>query len=244
MDKRDKQLLKRIQGTIDSAIEKHSMIEEGDIILVGLSGGKDSFTLLENLANRKKYYKTDFKLLATHVDITNIPYTVDLEYINDFCKSRDVEFILSSKKIEIDKNKIKTNPCFICSWNRRKLLFNLTKKLNCNKLALGHHKDDAVETFLMNMIYHSSISSLPAKLKMFDGRVHLIRPMIYLSKNEINKYAELKQFPEQKLTCSYDHVTKRNEMAMLLRGMEILNPNVKDNIFKSMSNIYEEYLPQ
>jgi tRNA(Ile)-lysidine synthetase-like protein len=244
MDKHDKHHIKRVQGTIDAAIEKHSMLEENDIVLVGLSGGKDSFTLLDTLANRKKYYKINFKLVATHVNISNIPYSVDIEFIENFCKERDVEFIYSEKKIDIDKDKLKNNPCFICSWNRRKLLFNITKELKCTKLALGHHKDDAVETFLLNMLYHSSISSLPAKLKMFDGRIHLIRPMIYLSKEDITKYAEIKQYPEQKLTCSYDHVTKRNEMAMLLRGMEILNPNVKENIFKSMSNIYDEYLPK
>lgn len=244
MDKNDKQHLRKIQGKIDLAIEKHCMIENNDTVLVGLSGGKDSFTLLDVLSNRRKYYKTNFKLIATHINISNIPYSVDLNYIENFCKERDVEFIYQEKKIDIDKDKLKTNPCFICSWNRRKLLFNLTKELKCNKLALGHHKDDAVETFLLNMLYHSSISSLPAKLKMFEGRVHLIRPMIYLSKDEINRYAELKLFPEQKLTCSYDHITKRNEMAMLLRGMEILNPNVKNNIFNSMSNIFDEYLPK
>jgi len=243
MDKNDKRKVRKIQGVIDSAIEKHSMIEENDIILVGLSGGKDSFTLLDALSIRQKHYKTKFKLIAAHVNISNIPYSIDKEYIENFCKERDVEFIFQHEKIEIDKEKVKTNPCFICSWNRRKLLFNLSKDLNCTKIALGHHRDDAIETFLLNMMYHSSISSLPAKLKMFEGRIHLIRPMIYLSKDEINEYSILKQYPEQKLTCSYDHITKRGEMAMLLKGMEILNPHVRETLFKSMSNIYQEYLP-
>jgi len=243
MEKLDKKLINSIQKTIDFAIEKHKMITANDIVLVGLSGGNDSFTLLDCLATRQKYYPTKFKLIATHINISNIPYAINQEFMEQFCKDRNVEFHFIEKKIEIDKDKARNNPCFICSWNRRKLLFNFAQQLNCNKIALGHHKDDAIETFLLNMMYHSSISSLPAILKMFDGTMDLIRPMIYLSKSEISEYSKIKNFPDQKLTCSFDHITKRNEMSMLLRGMEILNPNVRENIFKAMDNICEEYLP-
>jgi len=244
MEKSDKKIINSIRKTIDAAIEKHKMITESDVILVGLSGGNDSFTLLDNLAIRQKYYRTKFKLIAAHINVTNIPYSVDKDYMQQFCEEREVEFHFIEKKIDIDKDKARNNPCFICSWNRRKLLFNFSQELKCTKIALGHHKDDAIETFLLNMLYHSSISSLPAILKMFDGDILLIRPMIYLSKPEITQYSKLKNFPEQKLTCTYDHITKRGEMAMLLKGLEILNPNARENIFKSMSNICEEYLPE
>jgi len=243
MEKAHKKIINSLRKTTDFAIEKYNMIVENDIVLVGLSGGNDSFTLLDCLATRQKYYSTKFKLIAAHVNITNIPYSINQEFMQKFCDERDVEFHFIEKKIEIDKEQTRNNPCFICSWNRRKLLFNFAEETKCTKIAFGHHKDDAIETFLLNMLYHSSISSLPATLKMFEGKIDLIRPMIFVSKTDISEYSKIKEFPDQKLTCSFDHITKRSEMTMLLRGLEILNPNVRENIFKSMDNICEEYLP-
>ncbi len=242
--KLNKKSINKVQQAIDKAIKKHSLIENGDRILIGVSGGVDSLVLLENLAHKRKHYNIDFKLSAVHINVENIPYSVNKEYLENFCSEFDVELIFFEKAIDIDETQITTNPCFICSWNRRKLLFNYAKENNFNKLALGHHKDDAIETFMMNLVYHGSISSLPAKLKMFDGRMHLIRPMIYLTKEQILAYSEVREYKPQLKTCSFDEQTSRRKMETIINEMKKFNPNVKDNIFRAMSNIYDEYLPE
>ncbi len=242
--KLDRKTVNKVQQAIDKAVKSHNLIEKDDKILVGISGGLDSMVLLENLAHKRKHYNFHFEIEAVHINISNIPYIVDKKYMNDFCNQFDIKLTFFEKEIEIDSAKVTTNPCFICSWNRRKLLFNYAKQHNFNKLALGHHKDDAIETFLMNLVYHGSISSLPAKLKMFDGRMHLIRPMIYLTKEQITEYARVKNYKAQLKTCNFDSQTSRRKMESIIEEMQKFNPNVKTNIFKAMSNIFPEYLPK
>lgn len=242
--KLNKKLIGKVQQAMDKAIKKHNLIEPNDKILVGVSGGIDSLVLLENLANKKKYYDFDFELKAVHINVKNIPYSIEKEFITDFCHKLDVEIIFVEKEIKIDNSKLTTNPCFICSWNRRKLLFNYSKEHNYNKLALGHHKDDAIETFMMNLVYHGSISSLPASLTMFDGRMKLIRPMIYLKKEQITEFARIRNYKPQIKTCSFDKKTSRRKMESIFTEMEKFNPHVRENIFKAMSNIHDEYLPK
>ena len=242
--KTDKKSINKVQQATEKAIKKYNLIEADDKILVGISGGIDSLVLLENLANKRKFYKFDFKIKAVHINVKNIPYSIEKEFIINFCNKLDVKIIFVEKEIEIDKTKLTTNPCFICSWNRRKLLFNYAKEHNYNKLALGHHKDDAIETFMMNIVYHGSISSLPASLSMFDGRMKLIRPMIYLNKEQITEFARIRGYKPQIKTCSFDKKTSRRKMESIFTEMEKFNPNVRENIFKAMSNIYEEYLPE
>jgi len=241
--KLDKKSINKVQQAIDKAIKKHKLLKEGDKILIGISGGIDSLVLLENLAHKRRHYAIDFFIEAVHINIENIPYSVNRDFLQDFCNKFDVKLTFLDKKIEIDNDKTTTNPCFICSWNRRKLLFAYAKEHNFNKLALGHHKDDAVETFMMNLVYHGTISSLPVELKMFSGRMSLIRPMIYLTKNQITEYARIREYKPQIKTCSFDNKTSRRKMNSIIEEMQKFNPNVKHNIFKSMSNVFDEYLP-
>ena len=156
-----------------------NLISEGDHILVGLSGGKDSMILLEALAERLSAVPFDFSITAAHVEAMGIGYEINREKLASFCDRLDIPLHYRSIEPNLEKDPSKT-ACFICSWHRRKELFKLTKELNCNKLALGHHRNDAIETLLMNMIYHGSISSLPYTLDMFEGRIRLIRPMMDL----------------------------------------------------------------
>ena len=241
--KNNKKIISKVQQATEKAIREHNMIEPKDKILVGVSGGIDSLVLLENLSKKRLFYNFKFEIKAVHINIENIPYTVEKEFLTNFCTKLNVEIIFVEKKIEIDNSKLTTNPCFICSWNRRKLLFDYAKEHNYNKLAFGHHKDDAVETFMMNLIFHGSISSLPASLSMFDGRMKLIRPMIYLKKEDITNFAKVRDYKTQIKTCHFDNKTSRRKMNSVVSEMEKFNPHVRENIFKAMSNIYEEYLP-
>lgn len=242
--KLEKKKINTVQQEFDRAIKKHNLIEEGDNILIGLSGGIDSLVMTELLSYRKKYFPVKFNLKAVFVNIENIPYKVNENFLAEFCNDRGIDFEVISKKIDIDQKQITTNPCFICSWNRRKILFDYTKQNNFNKLALGHHKEDAIETFLINLIYHGSISSLPVKLSMFSGRMHLIRPLMYLNKEQIKDFAELKNIYSKIKDCKFSSVTKRRKVEKIIDTMKEFNPQVENLLFKAMSKINEEYLPK
>lgn len=221
----------------------HSLINDSDHLLVGLSGGKDSMILLKALAERKGAVPFEFSLTAAHIEATGIGYKIDREKLTTFCNN--LEIPLHYRTIEPDLDKDPSKPaCFICSWHRRKELFNLTKELNCNKLALGHHRNDAVETLLMNMIYHGSISSLPYSLEMFEGRVQLIRPLMDLDERMLEEYARLNDLVKVEKSCPHEDRTRRKNITQLIKEVEKLHGKGPYNMFKSMDKIFEEYLPK
>lgn len=239
----DKRFIEKVRSKVGLAINKYNLIEEGDKIMVGISGGKDSLVLLETLAERRQYSPVKYTVIAVHIHIKDGPYKTDNQFIIDFCKQLNIELI--QKEIDIDFSLFpKKTPCFICSWGRRQTLFELTKELECNKLALGHHIDDAIETLMMNMMYHGSISSMPPALEMFKGRIQLIRPLMQLFDKDLRKYAEIKKYPKQVKECIHGTNTKREEIRKLLNEIEAKNPVAKMNIFKSMGNIHHEYIPK
>ena len=238
----EKKLFKKLCRKTGASIREHSLLEEGDRLLLGLSGGKDSMILLEILADRIKAFPFKVDLYAVHIIPENIGYHVDKDYLNNFCEKLGIELII--KTIAPDIEKSTKSPCFICSWERRKAIFNLTKELNCNKLAFGHHRDDAIQTFMMNLLYHGSISSLPYSLKMFDGRVHLVRPMLDIWEKDLQEYANFRNYSSVEKQCPFEELTRRSYTAELLQKMEDEYPKAKINIFKALDNIYEEYLPE
>ncbi len=241
-EKKRKKQFKKLSRKVGKTIQEYKMIEPDDRVLLGLSGGKDSMILLETLADRRRHLPFDFELIAVHITATGVGYKMDTTYLQDFCDNLNVPLHL--KEIEIDLTiDPKKSPCFICSWHRRKRIFEMTRKLNCNKLALGHHKDDAIQTVLMNMIYHGSISSLSQNLKMFEGRIHLIRPLLFIPEEELTNYAALRDFKKQEKSCPHHKTTKRRDIEALIRQLNKLYPNASRNIFAAMDNIYKEYLP-
>jgi tRNA 2-thiocytidine biosynthesis protein TtcA len=240
--KRRKQF-EKIARKVGRTLLEYNMIEAGDRMLVGLSGGKDSMILLETLADRKKHLPFDFGLFAVHVSVDGIGYRMDTAYLQEFCEELNIPLYLEEVKVDLEVDP-KKSPCFICSWNRRKRIFEMTRELNCNKVAFGHHRDDAIQTFLMNLIYHGSISSLPQSLSMFDGRIRLIRPLLFIPEKELSYYATLRGFRKQEKTCPYDGSTKREEIRKLILEMDRLNRNARRNIFNALNNIYGEYLPK
>ncbi|MFW5821572.1 MAG: tRNA lysidine(34) synthetase [Bacteroidota bacterium] len=241
-ENKENRLFRKISKKIGQTIREYKQISENDRVLAGLSGGKDSLIMLESLADRKKAFPFNFELFVAHVIPENIGYSVDIDYLTDFCNEMGLKLIL--RKIQPDIHKTDKNPCFVCSWNRRKALFELTKELNCNKLAFGHHRDDALQTFLMNMIYHGSISSMPYNLKMFGGRVTLIRPMMDLWEKDLVELAGLRNFTPVEKACPYEDTTRRNYTLEILNKLEKESPQAKRNMFHAMDNIYEEYLPK
>ena len=235
-------LFKKICRKMGTTLRDHSMIGEGDHVLVGLSGGKDSMILLQALAERQKALPFKFTITAAHVEAVGIGYRIDKEKLTEFCNNLDVPLHYLTIEPDLDKDVSKA-ACFVCSWHRRKKLFSLTKELKCDRLALGHHRNDAIETLLMNMIFHGSISSLPYTLEMFDGRLQLIRPLMDMDEGLLKEYAELTELDRIEKSCPHENRTRREDAAHLIEEIEKLNGKGPYNIFKSMDKICEEYLP-
>ena len=232
--------VKRISG---KAINKFSMIGDGDHVLAAISGGKDSFVMLDILSERRKHIPIDYQITALHVNVKNIGYDIDRKYFEEFCAGLNVKFIYLETSY-IDRSEGGKSACYLCSMHRRKILFNYMKENRCSKLALGHHMDDAVETLLMNMTFNGQISSMPGKLSMFNGEFDIIRPLILLRNDEIKKYAEIKEFQNQKTVCPFNDKSKRHDMKNFLGEMEKQFPGAVNNIFGSMGDIKPDYLPK
>lgn len=241
MDKTDHYLLK-IEKTVGRAINRYSLIKEDDRVVVAVSGGKDSLVMLETISERRKRLPVSYEVIAVHVHIKNIGYETDSGFLKSFCDSLNVPLHIIETEADLDRDKSKAI-CFICSWKRRKILFDFMKQEKFSKLALGHHMDDAVETLFMNMISNGSMSSMPPLLSMFGGEFDLIRPLILLTEGEIEQYVKLKNFPPQIKTCPHATGTGRASVKMLVQEMVKIDINARQNIFNAMSNIHSEYLP-
>ena len=227
---------------IGRTIREKAMIREGDRVLLGLSGGKDSMILLECLVKIKKSLPFSFEVFPAHILPVNIGYQINLPYLEQFCHNLGLKLII--KEIEPDFERKEKAECFVCSWHRRKALFDLTRELNCNKLAFGHHRDDALQTFMINLVYHGSISSMPYSLNMFERRAQLIRPLMDLWEKDLDALSKTRNYAAIEKSCPHEKLTKRAEMASLLDEMEAKYIKAKINMFHALGNIYDEYLPK
>jgi tRNA(Ile)-lysidine synthase TilS/MesJ len=232
---------RKICNKVALTIHEHQLIGEGDDVLVGLSGGKDSFILLEALARHRRSARFSFSLTAVHVAVEGPGYSIDCAYLQDFC--HELEVPLHILNTRVDFNTSEKSPCFVCSWHRRKAIFGLSKKLGSTKIAFGHHRDDALQTFLMNLVYHGSISSLPYSIGMFEGRLRLIRPLLDIYGDELEAYAGLRQYRKEETKCPFDNRTRRSETEKLLHELESWCPGAKTRIFNGLTNVYPDYLP-
>jgi tRNA(Ile)-lysidine synthase TilS/MesJ len=231
-----------VKNKVAKALMDYQLVSKGDRILAAVSGGKDSLVMLETLAAVQKFDFVDFELQALHIDVKDVPYAVDKDFLKDFCRNLGIKINFVSLEADIE-DRGKKSPCFVCSWNRRKALFNFTKDNGFQKLALGHHLDDAVETLLINMAYHGNIASMPAKLSMFEETFQLIRPLILLTNKDTSEFANIRKYPPLKQSCPFEDTTKRTTARELIQQLENIHPKARLNLFRSMGNIDEAYLP-
>ncbi len=240
--KENEKLERRIKERFNKGVVKYNLIDDNDKILVALSGGKDSLALLELLALRSRILKPRFSVVAVHVSMVNIPYKSDLEYLKEYAESFGVPFIHIETSFDPFTDNRKS-PCFLCSWNRRKALFTVAKEQSCNKIALGHHMDDILETLLMNLAFQGAFSSMPPKLVMKKFDMTIIRPMCLVHEADLQKMAEIRGFRRQMKHCPYETQSNRAEMKQVLKNLEALNPDARYSLWGSMTNIQEELLP-
>ena len=234
-----KKLEKKILRQIGHAIEDYNMIEDGDKVMVCLSGGKDSYTLLETLTILKKRAPINFELFAVNLDQKQPGFPEDI--LPNYLKSIKMPFdIIEKDTYSIVKDKIpegKTT-CGLCSRLRRGILYNYAKSNRFTKIALGHHKDDIIETFFLNLFFGGRLKAMPAKLKSDDGNNIVIRPLAYVSEKDILKYTKYKNYPIIPCNlCGSQENLQRKQVKAMLENWELNNQGRKDIIFKSLQNI-------
>lgn len=231
----------RLTKRFHKACAEYGLIADGDHILIGLSGGKDSLALVELLGRRARIYKPRFSVTALHVRVKERSYRTDLTYLEKFCEESGVPLLV--RDTEIGETTHAANPCFLCSWYRRKMLFNTAQEIGCNKIAFGHHRDDLVQTLLMNLIYQGAFATMPPKLQMDKMPLQIIRPLCLIDESDLVRYATLRNYGKQPVSCPFEHVSSRGKVKNLVEQIRALNPEAIDSVYAAMSNIKPEYLP-
>ncbi len=228
-----------ISKSMGKAIMDYDMLAQGDKILVAVSGGKDSLTMLRVLNDRKAFVPIKYDLLAVHVDM-GYPCQHP-KILAEYFKKMGIDYHI--EKIDILKGKSRKDiSCFWCSWNRRKALFETANRLGCTKVALGHHMDDICETILLNLFFQGEISAMNPKQELFDGKITIIRPLAYVEENLIRKFAKDLDFPHHKCVCPNSITSKRTKVEQIIKDLEKITPDIKKNIFRSIKRIKKDYL--
>jgi len=230
---------KNLRRDVGRAIVDFNMIEDGDLVMVCISGGKDSYTLLNILQSLQKYAPIKFRIHAVNLDQKQpgFPEHVLPQYLEEL----QIDYkIIEQDTYSIVKKKIPEGKtyCGLCSRLRRGILYNYAESLGADKIALGHHRDDIVETLFLNMFYGGNLSAMPPKLLSDDKRNIVIRPLAYCKELEIDRYAKLMNFPiiPCDLCGSQNHL-QRQSIKSMLRQWEKKNPGRIESIFRSITNI-------
>ncbi|HSA30281.1 MAG TPA: ATP-binding protein [Candidatus Omnitrophota bacterium] len=238
--KNEEDLYYYISRKVGDAIGDYGMISDGDRILVAVSGGKDSMTLLEMLRYRQRFAPVKYELLALYVDMGVPGFPVD--QMKKHFKNIGVPLIVEPADILQGGDWSDVN-CYYCSQLRRKTLFQLADKNGCRKIALGHHLDDIVETILMNMCYRGEIGAMCPNQEMFEGAITIIRPLAYVHEKDIIRLLEQGKTMRFEGQCPNDRASKRTFFKGIVSQLEADDHAVKKNILKSLRNIKHEYLP-
>lgn len=237
-------LQKRLRRNVGEAIADFSMIEEGDRIMVCLSGGKDSYTLLEILRSLQKSAPINFSLIAVNLDQKQPGFPGHI--LPEYLESLGVEYkIVEEDTYSIVKEKIpegKTT-CSLCSRLRRGILYRTASELGCTKIALGHHRDDIIQTLFLNMFYGGKMKGMPPKLMSDDGKNIVIRPLAYCREKDIIRFSEAKQFPIIPCNlCGSQPNLQRQVIGDMLRDWDKRYPGRIETMFSAMQNIVPSHM--
>lgn len=227
--------MKRVLSYTPRAIDEYSMIEEGDKIAVGVSAGKDSLTLLCAMAALRRFYPKKFELIAITVDMGF--NGMDFEPIKKLCSEFDVPYHIvptEISKIIFDVRK-ESNPCSLCAKMRRGALHSAAKELGCTSVALGHHFDDVVETFMLNLFFEGRLGCFSPVTYLSRVGIKLIRPMIYMPEKDVKEFARKNDLPVITSPCPADKNTQREEMKQLLHSLERENKGLRYRIFGAIT---------
>lgn len=236
--------LQQILSPLRKAVDDYEMIKEGDKIAVGLSGGKDSLTLLCALAGLRRFYPQKFELVAVTIDM-GLDYDIaEINTLKEFCKNLNVEYHIEKTQIaevvfDIKKEK---SPCSLCANMRRGALNSTAVKLGCNKVALGHHGDDLIETFMLSLTYEGRLSTFSPVTYLERANLTVIRPMIYLREYQVQSFS--KDLPVLHNPCPVNHKTQREYVKNLLNDIKKEIPFVQDNMLNALTHPERHNLPK
>ena len=239
----------KLRKRMEKAILDYRMIERGDRILVAISGGPDSLSLLKLLHDGLIHVTNDFSIHAVHLTLGfKESEPPGWKLLESYFKKLGVSH--SIIHTEISKialaSDAKKNPCFICSLYRRREIYKVAHQQKCNKIAYGHHKDDIVETLLINILYGRKIEAMNPVQEIFKGKMHIIRPLAYIEENLLKDFAEESNLPVLPNPCPMDGYTRRQKIKELIISLQKgeKNANIKENIFKSLTHVNVAFLPQ
>ena len=235
-------LFKSINRDVGKAIHQYDMIADGDRIIVGVSGGKDSLTLLWILTERLSRIPIRYRLFPVYID-PGFPdgFSDELDQFMDR-SGFDLRIENTDFGLVAHSDHNRENPCFLCARLRRKRIFEIADELGCSKIAFGHHKDDIIETFFLNICYSGNISTMRPLQPFFNGKISVIRPLSFVDENRIQRYARNQKFPAFHNPCPQSQVSKRKEIKDMLNRLYRSNRKIKGNIFRSMHNVNSDYL--
>jgi tRNA 2-thiocytidine biosynthesis protein TtcA len=243
--KKDKntKLFLHLKKWLEKAVLDFGMIKEGDRVLIGVSGGADSLALLD-LLDSPMVFTPEFTFIAVNIDMGFDPGYRAYNELEKYFQENNYPYVMEKTDIGILAHSSfnKKNPCFLCSHMRRKRIFEIAAEKGCNKIAFAHHRDDIIETLLINMFYGREISTMMPNQKIFGGKLHIIRPLAYLREELVKKYSREQQFPAVKNDCPTSLTSRRIYIKRLLNELERENKDIRHNIFKAMSHVKPDYL--
>ncbi len=228
--------LQQLLSFTRKAVDEYQMIEAGDKIAVGISGGKDSLTLLYALAGLRRFYPKPFDLIAITVDLGYEKFHT--EKIEALCKELDVPYHVVKTDIAriLFEERKESNPCSLCAKMRKGALNEAVKKLGCNKVAYAHHKDDIVETMILSLIFEGRFHSFSPKSYLDRMDLTVIRPMMYVNEADVIGFQRKYNLPVEKSRCPVDGLTKRQYAKDLIHQLELDHPGAKQRMFTAIIN--------
>ncbi len=228
--------LKRLFG---KACARYGLLSDGDRILVAVSGGKDSLMLCRLLAEQARIFKPRIEVEAVHVVMDNVAYETDLQWLADYCQTLGMPLHILHACFDESLDRRHTR-CFLCAWYRRKALFRFAEGNGFNKVALGHHQDDILSTWLMNMTYEGHCGTMRPLLQMDHYHVTVVRPLCLVSEEHIKNLAAMLELPKQKARCPYEETTRRKDMEDVLHHLERLNPEARYSLWHAMEQLQRD----
>ena len=228
--------MQKLMSRMRAAMEKYNMIEDGDRVAVGLSGGKDSVALLAALADMRRFYPKKFELVAISVDMRFDNKDTDYTVLQQLCDRIDVPFVIKRTELAdiIFNIRKESNPCSLCAKMRRGILHDVAIENGCNKVALGHHMDDAVETFFMNLLKGGNISSFFPVTYMSRKNLYIIRPMVLATEALVAGAVKHSALPVVKSKCPMDHTSEREKTKQLVRDLNKEYPQLREKVIGAL----------